>query len=82
MITLNIDNQTYSNWRAQASTLGLSVEDWLMSRTVEREMKFGESANDDTSPPHSGIRARLEAIARRHQPTGLPVEVSRESIYD
>jgi len=87
MITLQIDEQTYSSWREQAFARGLSVEEWLRAATTgervpDEELEFGESATPAAGLSSGTLRERLEAIARRHPPTGRPVDDSRESIYD
>jgi hypothetical protein len=84
MITLNIDDQTFSSWRKHASAHGLSVEDWLKNATTCQTSldDIGDPVAHENSSSERTLRERLESIALRHGSIGSPVDVSRESIYD
>ncbi|MFV0444761.1 MAG: hypothetical protein ACK5Q5_14410 [Planctomycetaceae bacterium] len=76
MATLNIDDRILAAWKARATAEGLSVEEWLEDQT----------AATATARPslltHEEWHRRLRALAQRHPPTGVPLNDSRESIYE
>lgn len=78
MVTLRIDERTFAAWSQQASSKGLSVEDWLKTKTSAGE----PLPTADAAGLNEIWRDRLLAFARRHHPTGTPLDDSRESIYE
>lgn len=79
MVTLTVDEQTYAVWSKQTAARGISVEQWLKDQTLSsRELKPGEQA----SLPDEQWHQRLVAFSQRHRPTGVPLDTSRESIYE
>lgn len=86
MIALRIDDETYATWSERAAACGLSVEDWLKTETVQRPALESQPAggvpNGAPTILEKDWTARLRAFAERHQPTGFPLDDSRESIYD
>ncbi|HEX6985236.1 MAG TPA: hypothetical protein VF170_07660 [Planctomycetaceae bacterium] len=86
MVTLAIDDATFALWKERAAARGLSVEEWLKAETIRREATIQPSPDRDPEydpdMPQDEWVARLDAIAKRHPPTGRPLDDSRESIYD
>lgn len=86
MVTLKIDDKTFAFWVQRAAAHGLSIEDWLKAETVDRQTTDAASQNSDAGydadMPQDAWAAALEAIAKRHRPTGMPLDDGRESMYD
>lgn len=86
MVTLRIDDETFAFWKEQATARGLSVEEWLKAETA-RGHRADESPRNSEPQYAPNISqdewvAELLQFARRHRPTGRPLDDSRESIYD
>jgi len=82
MIALRIDDETYAMWSERAAASGLSVEDWLKTETAQRPEFKSQEADVAPTISEKEWTARLRAFAERHRPTSLPLDDSRESIYD
>jgi plasmid stability protein len=80
MVTLNIDDETFAAWRERAAAEGLSVEEWLKVK-IDDETEPSEPVRKKRISDEEW-RARLQAIADSHRPTGAPLDDSRDSIYD
>lgn len=77
MVTIQVDDETYAVWNQRANAVGVTVTDWLKSKTIE----------ESPSKPHNDQQNDewlnwLHTFAKSQTPTGHPVDDSRESIYD
>ena len=79
MKTLRIDEETLAALERQASTHGLSVEEWLRRSLAGEQSEPITNAN---SPVNEDWHAHLAKFISLHQPTGANMDDSRESIYD
>ncbi|SFH54110.1 hypothetical protein SAMN05421753_10182 [Planctomicrobium piriforme] len=78
MVTIQVDDETFAELRKQATERGLTVEDWLRESTLD-SAALPDSAS---SASEELWRERLATFISIHRPTGVPMDDSRESIYD
>lgn len=79
MISLDIDTETFERWQKHAVACGISVEDWLRQK-LDNEQDLGAPRGMRMSS--NEWSEWLRKFAKRHPPTGHPMDDSRESIYD
>jgi hypothetical protein len=79
MVPLEIDERTYAALRECATARGVSVEEWI--RLVAAD-DAGEATPVRPRLSRDEYMARLRAIGDANAPTVVPVDDSRESIYD
>lgn len=79
MVTLNIDETVFATWSKEAARRGMTVEEWLKAETLP-ELP-GEASVASRTTNSVKWHDRLIQFARRHEPTGAPMDNSRESIY-
>ncbi len=91
MVTVTVDDQTFAFWKLQAERAGLTVEEWLKSKTLDSAAPvgslpaFAEERNDSTVRDNVSLdswKKHLAEFVASHPPTGRWVDDSRESIYD
>ena len=80
MVTLEIDDDTYALWQREAAARGVSVSEWLINQTTNKPSDPGVEPALKPSP--FAWTDWLRRFAHRRPATGVPMDDSRESIYD
>jgi hypothetical protein len=77
-LELSISREQEAVLMHQATALGMDVAEFVMDAVQE---KIAAALHNDPTLSPQEWRAKLEAIGKRHSPTGRPLDDSRESIY-
>jgi hypothetical protein len=77
-LELHIPPEQETLLRRQATAAGMEIAEYVMAAVQE---KIATAPDAEQTLSTREWRARLEAIGRRHKPTGRPLDDSRDSIY-
>jgi len=83
MKTISIDENTYTTWKEQAEAQGLTVEEWLIQKTIPTEQNSDQRKPEELTYEEWKVRfdqlvAEIEKMNIRSE---HGVDWSREAIY-
>ncbi|WP_437186766.1 hypothetical protein SH668x_000122 [Planctomicrobium sp. SH668] len=81
MVTLNIDEKTFTTLREQAAARGLTVEDWLRKAVPSLSGEYRRSADLPVQERLDRFDALSQLLEEMDVQSGGTLDDSRETIY-